>query len=633
MAVGYRSILRLDTSEDAIALAERHIWEWLDEKTRGNPNADIPENWKITGSHALDENLSLNVVQNDSALDGSRRRLFRIIEENSFGTWIVSVFAASFDSSKVKFKQFLVIEVDLAERSIDEAVMSIAPPRLVKSILNEVPATDGSTNLTGSPIPIRAGYSQEVIDAISDPERTAAVTVAVSLGADTDQRWKEAVKNLTSESIGVAATYVVFADAVSEFESLLPPSHQVKPGRVRTFAPHVDFTDPSESARHLWLGPLTFTRAINFTRNDKVRVSQSLKRSHAERARRRFIERDLPVDISRMMDLLQRQETTVERQLRVQNRLVPQSLERQSFLGLPSLYKHSSETNRPQEEAWVAQLRQVLSTWVGSGDLVTDSIEKLVNLLATQRLEVEVAMEQLDEAADREGNIVDELKNAKSKIEDLEIDLAISEDEVLKLTDENTIYRQRIARSAQPEDTYVAPREEIWQDPETVLELISRITPGPEAHSVLKFVEFTGDTDISLEVDRRYTTGVYAKTFWFYVRTLYDYASLCASEDFRGGVHTYLKNDSVIGTKCSPDRHAATESDTVKSRKEWNEKRKFPIPKTVSPDGFVYMYSHFKPTHKDRFAPRMHYFDDTNNSENPKIYIGYIGRHLTTKNS
>jgi hypothetical protein len=39
------------------------------------------------------------------------------------------------------------------------------------------------------------------------------------------------------------------------------------------------------------------------------------------------------------------------------------------------------------------------------------------------------------------------------------------------------------------------------------------------------------------------------------------------------------------------------------------------------------MPAHFKVSTNDSFAPRMHYFDDTDRSG--RIYIGYIGRHLT----
>ena len=51
----------------------------------------------------------------------------------------------------------------------------------------------------------------------------------------------------------------------------------------------------------------------------------------------------------------------------------------------------------------------------------------------------------------------------------------------------------------------------------------------------------------------------------------------------------------------------------------------------TSKDGTQFMEAHFKPTWRDTFAPRMYYYDDLGNTG--KIYIGYIGRHLTNTQS
>ncbi len=61
----------------------------------------------------------------------------------------------------------------------------------------------------------------------------------------------------------------------------------------------------------------------------------------------------------------------------------------------------------------------------------------------------------------------------------------------------------------------------------------------------------------------------------------------------------------------------------------WGEEREFPVPSDVSPDGRIQMVAHFKVAQNDTFAPRMHYYDDTKGTG--KIYIGYIGRHLTNR--
>lgn len=49
----------------------------------------------------------------------------------------------------------------------------------------------------------------------------------------------------------------------------------------------------------------------------------------------------------------------------------------------------------------------------------------------------------------------------------------------------------------------------------------------------------------------------------------------------------------------------------------------------VDSSGSALMDAHFKPTHRDTFAPRMRYHDDTANTGS--VYVGYIGKHLTNK--
>jgi hypothetical protein len=218
----------------------------------------------------------------------------------------------------------------------------------------------------------------------------------------------------------------------------------------------------------------------------------------------------------------------------------------------------------------------------------------------------------------------------RGRLEDAELDLAQAEEDEIELQREVAILRQRLAATANP-DTYIPPNDVEWDAPDTVEELVSRITPGKGAHAALQKVVYTGDLDSAIEVDRRYPSGLYAKTLWLYVRVLYDYALSCASDDFSGNVHMYLTDDRTVGTKCSPHRHAATESDTVLANPAWRQERVLPVPNQVDPTGFVLMDSHFKPTHKDTFAPRMHYLDDL--AGTGKIYIGYIGKHLTNKRS
>lgn len=55
--------------------------------------------------------------------------------------------------------------------------------------------------------------------------------------------------------------------------------------------------------------------------------------------------------------------------------------------------------------------------------------------------------------------------------------------------------------------------------------------------------------------------------------------------------------------------------------------RTFRVPADVDPRGRIEMWAHFAPTGGGQTAPRMHYYADTRNTH--KVYIGYIGPHLT----
>lgn len=271
----------------------------------------------------------------------------------------------------------------------------------------------------------------------------------------------------------------------------------------------------------------------------------------------------------------------------------------------------------------------MIERWLGISEPSTETFDRLDRFISEKDAEVEAANEQLDEAAATDSQMREELEDARERLLELGLELAIAESEEHRARAEASTLRQRIARGdVTPQDSYVEPDAPNWQAPASVEELVQRITPGKEAHAALKYVEFTGSEEIAIEVDQHdQGTGRYAQRFWEYVRVLHDYVELRTSGVFQGNVHMYLTDDSTAGVKCPPDRHASNESDSVLNNTKWRKERELPVPRGVDESGSVLMKAHFKPTHRDTFAPRMHYYDDVDGSG--KMYIGYIGRHLT----
>ncbi|VFA96616.1 hypothetical protein [Nocardia cyriacigeorgica] len=624
MAVGYRAILRLDDKRDAVDVAEQHLRSWLHEKRTGrNKTVDV-DDWEGAGVHRLGPSSELHVVHEDHERDNSRRRLYRLIETNDGGAWTVSMYVASLPNTRDNHHQTIVVDVDRDGVDRSEALATVDPPRLMRLILGTESATDGAVVLTGTPVAIRRGGAREVYDAIVDPERTASVVVAGSLGPEFDLKWQKVVESLTRQSMGVAATYVVFDDAMRELADLLPESYQPGPGRIRTYFPQVDLEDPTDALRHRWLGPVTLQRAIRGTQ-----VSPALGRRHAEPARRRFVELELPTDIRRTIELLDRAETAVTRRARVSERVESRTAAAVPVTDQPLTRPELAVTAQP----WWERVALLIRRWVGSLQPKLADLDRLDSFIEEKVAETQVAEEQLSEAADREQAMQHELQTLRSRIDDMELDLALAEQESIENERVQTELRRRLIASNRPEDTYVAPdSNDIWSPPDSVEELLARITRGMQEHQAIQYVEFTGDLDRAIEIDVRYRTGLYSKHLWQFIRVLYDYATI-RTQGYAGNVHSYLTDDKAEGAKCPMKSHASRESESVHNNKAWRSERVFPVPSSVDEAREVLMEAHFKPPRRDTFAPRMHYFDDTGAGRSGKVYIGYVGRHLSTKHT
>ncbi len=187
--------------------------------------------------------------------------------------------------------------------------------------------------------------------------------------------------------------------------------------------------------------------------------------------------------------------------------------------------------------------------------------------------------------------------------------------------------RNRLSRTANAEDAYVTTISAILKDPENIDELIARITPAANELPISEHVIFTGDQSIALEVQVRDQFGRYAGAFWDYLHVLHDFALARLEKGFEGNVHQYLTSESSDGHKCPVTRRAGRESESVLNNRAWRLERVFPVPSSVVTDGEASMQAHFKPSHHDTFAPRLYYYNDLANTK--KIYVGYVGRHLT----
>lgn len=614
METGYRAILRLEEGASALGVAESEISSWLRSKRRNG--IEVTE-WGGPGEYRLGEHADLSVVHGEEGLDGSRRRLYRLRESNPAGTWIVSVYA--FDVPKARSnRQSLVVDVATEAPDVDNAVSSIAPPSLVRQILSTYPARDGCTTLTGEPQLVRGDDVDEVFAAITDDTRTASVIIAPTPWENEyESDWRDVVASLTVESVGVASTYVLDTEATEALAARLPPSHIVSNGVVRTFAPRVELEAPGDRLRHRMLFPDTLARAVN-PKNKKV--TRVLAMRHAQATRLRFIERELPADLRRGIALLERAESAAgtARVLESRRAEVDLAFVTDAPTGDDVRFQAVSEDLRTPLAALAAR-------WLGPGvDASVDALRRLGAELEARDAEIALLREQSEKTADAQDELRDELERARSQLDELHLAATIAEDSERKAARQLATLRQKMFEEGKGDLTYLEPEADVWEAPDDIYELLARITPGSK-HPAHRYIVFTGDDRKALEIEKRGQGLRYSHSFWDYIHALHDYAEGKLAGTVQMGFHMYLGAGHLPGHKCSPERHAATESSTTIN--SWGKEREFAVPTAVDPSGKVRMYAHFKPTWSDTFAPRMHYLDHVDATG--KVYIGYIGRHLT----
>ncbi|KQO98494.1 hypothetical protein [Leifsonia sp. Leaf264] len=624
MTTGYRAIFRLDDTADAVTVAEDQVRSWLRTKQKGRSNLESAD-WDGPGTHPLGPGATLRVAELDHDLDGSRRRAIRFSETNPGGTWEVSVVAVSLPLDRTH-KQTLYVTAGLAGVDQEEAIRKVATPKVVQQLLEAVVVRDGDTEMTAAPQLIHGHRVDEAVDAILDPERSGAVVVATSPGPGLDPKWVQIVSSLTKESVGNATVFVIADDAADKFNAAVPATHDVPPGRVRTFLPGVDFDDTGDGLRHRVLGPATLERAIR-----RDRVSGMLPAVHASGIRRRVLLSELPADVRRTMDILTKEEAREERLVRVEKTVAAKPVPPiTTDTGTGEIILTPEAVAADPNAPLLKRIRALVRQWLGKTEVTEESIDELGQKLSKTAAESDVAVEQLDEMIDTNTRLQLELEQALARVDDVELEAGMQAQAAAAAEREAHILRTRLVKAGAAEDTYVEPLPVDWQSPEDLQELINRITEdadsSEEPHPALSYVVFTGDLAPTMEIQKRDPVGRYASAFWEYVHCLHDYAELKAGGEFSGSLHQYLTAEGTHSGHVVPlDRFASRESASTMQR--WADERVFPVPTTVSETGQVLMGSHFKPTNENTIAPRLHFHDDTTGTG--KVYIGYIGRHLT----
>lgn len=181
--------------------------------------------------------------------------------------------------------------------------------------------------------------------------------------------------------------------------------------------------------------------------------------------------------------------------------------------------------------------------------------------------------------------------------------------------------RKVLALDGRAADAWAAESEPV-DDPADYDNLIPRIDE-------LEFVCFTGDRDPIEDLAEHNPLATWAGKAWDAAQVLDDYARAVLEGKHSGGMDAYLRNTPSGFRGYSRKNHAATESQDVHNNPKFRQQRVFRVPIELDAYGEVPMFAHFKLVTSKMISPRLHYLDAT--ASTGMVYIGYIGRHLDTK--
>jgi hypothetical protein len=462
---------------------------------------------------------------------------------------------------------------------------------LVRVLLDSVTARDSLAVLASEPVRIGPDQVDDLIDVLCDPERRLPAMVATAHPAIAFGPWSATIAEVTRDASGLASTYILDEPAAAAFNDAVGETHGVWGGALRTYMPEVDPAVSSDGFRH---------RVMLASRisADPHRVGAVL----ADLPRRLALEAPIPLALA-----------GVNRMLLTQSRDALDTAEEpmaQPSPGADSPASHEGSSH-PPPAAGTARGTE------GSTRELAQEAGKQAKRIERLRRERDEALGLAEEQEMRANSLFAERQNLLAH-------LAEREQQVLQLESTARAFRQRLIEAGVPADSLIPLEAPPDAPPDEFAELLDWV----ERH--LPRVEYTGDIDDPLELDSSPESSTWVRSSWEALRALQAYAEVKAERGFAGDFRAWCMNPPSPGDYIiSPNKVKMDESETVHSRPKWRQERIFRVPPEVEPGGHVFMGAHITigASANGRINPRLYFHDGV--LKTGRIYVGYIGRHLT----
>jgi hypothetical protein len=245
---------------------------------------------------------------------------------------------------------------------------------------------------------------------------------------------------------------------------------------------------------------------------------------------------------------------------------------------------------------------------VASSDVA--AVKEQVTGLVEER---ELALKLAEEQESRANGFFEQRESALAE-------LAERDQRVLDLENLVRSLRKRLVTTGKAAEAFL-PAEEQPAPPATFAELSDWVDAQPA------LIEFTGDRDVMLALDRNPEASTWVRSSWEVLRAMQSYADAKAAKSFAGDFKMWCENPLSDSYAISSGKVARDESETVKNNAKWARQREFPVPAAIDPSGRTFMGAHIRIGASGQISPRLYFHDAT--ASTGKIYVGYLGRHLT----
>lgn len=616
------------------------------------------------------------------------RQLLEVVNtSNRNGRWTTRMYSMT-ATKESSYHQVIWVEV-IPPASFEEPARR---PNLVVNLVSQYEVHESSVPIFDSIREVFDEKDVDVlVDQIFDQQRRVAIVVAAPISDENDHahdQWHKILKTLTDDSCGCASYFLLNPEVYDYFCQRIGNLKMDK-GCLRTYLPQVNPSDDLDPKRHRILTSSTLYHGLDGqTKKFRPELSRIIARTPCS-----YIwEKGLDGELKKAQDVLSKQrlevptfrlalapevileeaeetETSVAKVVehvvqtvlasRKGEELDSKPHEQTAALQTPQVASDIQRTDRSRRPQWAAPLIELIRRFAPmfdprTHDDMSDGVEALsaglsviderYNSLAQKvhkltqdfqgeknRLQKEIdAYEALFEQAEEDSKAVERVAELEERIEEQEEDRKEERAKYQEL--ENKVrrleYQLRNPQTGLQGYDYV--EEQLNTAPVDMATLFDWMTADGMYPQVREYVEFYDPDrmyEAILTLDDMSGNSRYAADFWRFILVLRDYMRALEAGDFSGGVHDYL--DESIGDyrTCSQKRHSPTESETVRNNGKMCGERIFPVPVEVDPRGEIEMLAHFKTSHRDTNDPRMHYYADTRYTH--KVYIGYIGPHLT----